>query len=336
MSLDYVKKGEPVRSSTVNSIIDAVAGGGNQSPDFIVTGTRGGPQIVMPSQVGYTQLTSQTIFDLKNYVLSGWPMAKVQMGFSLNDALGAVRVHTDEGTSNAASAVVIFKNQTTCPFAGGTLSGYVLKEEDFATDADRGATGWVMTKMEGVYGQSSTPTLQVWGTDQKYIEVIGNANDEDTKNELSTLLQQGGMDGSELSTLKFVDKWTLVEQTTLSGKATARTVFKNGAVDVYVHGGSKPHRAMLKAFLACYDVQETQQGAESDWTWLIPLGDVAMYSDEFEGVYTTQLTYGGDQIFINAENGDLGQNFSGDPTWLEDSDFGGNLLAFGKFHSYGG
>lgn len=56
MSLDYVARGEGIKASTVNSLIDAVQGGGNMSPDLIVTGTRTGPRIVAPTAVGSTQL----------------------------------------------------------------------------------------------------------------------------------------------------------------------------------------------------------------------------------------------------------------------------------------
>ena len=54
MSLDYVRGGEAVRASTVNSLIDAVAGGGAWSPDLIVTGTPKGPQFTAPTRFGST------------------------------------------------------------------------------------------------------------------------------------------------------------------------------------------------------------------------------------------------------------------------------------------
>lgn len=74
MSLEYVARGEGIKASTVNSLIDAVQGRGDMSPDLIVTGTRSGPQLVAPTQLGSGQLPQQCMFDVKNYTLSGWPM----------------------------------------------------------------------------------------------------------------------------------------------------------------------------------------------------------------------------------------------------------------------
>ena len=54
MSLDYVRGGEAVRASTVNSLIDAVAGSGGQSPDLIGSGTPRGPQFTAPTRFGST------------------------------------------------------------------------------------------------------------------------------------------------------------------------------------------------------------------------------------------------------------------------------------------
>lgn len=83
MSLDYVARGEGIKASTVNSLIDAVQGGGNMSPDLIVTGTRTGPQFVAPAQLGSSSLSRNSVFDIDNYILSGWPMAKVKLGSKL-------------------------------------------------------------------------------------------------------------------------------------------------------------------------------------------------------------------------------------------------------------
>lgn len=83
MSLDYVARGEGIKASTVNSLIDAVQGGGNMSPDLIVTGTRTGPRFVAPAQLGSSSLSRNSVFDVDNYTLSGWPMAKVKLGSKL-------------------------------------------------------------------------------------------------------------------------------------------------------------------------------------------------------------------------------------------------------------
>ena len=97
MSLEYVARGEGIKASTVNSLIDAVQGRGDMSPDLIVTGTRSGPQLVAPTQLGSSSLKRDSVFDVDNYILSGWPMAKVKLGSKLDNALQAVRVHTDDG-----------------------------------------------------------------------------------------------------------------------------------------------------------------------------------------------------------------------------------------------
>ena len=52
MSLDYVHKGEAVRASTINSIIDTIGGNQRMSPDLDVTTTARGPQVAMPSNYG--------------------------------------------------------------------------------------------------------------------------------------------------------------------------------------------------------------------------------------------------------------------------------------------
>ena len=91
---------------------------------------------------------------------------------------------------------------------------------------------------------------------------------------------------------------------------------------------------MLKAFLGCYSVSNGEgAGRTSKWTWLIPLGDGARYNETSEGVWSTQLTYGGDPIILQVEQGELDENFNGEPTWVENTDFGGDYLAFGKFVS---
>ena len=178
MSLDYVSPGEGVKASTVNSLIEAVQGGGNMSPDLIVTGTRSGPQLVAPARTGSTDLRRDQIFDVENYLLSGWPMAKLKLGFRLQDALGAVNVHADGETLSATSAVVLFKNSANCPFSGGSVSSYVLGEDDFGKRAAYGDTGWVDTKMEGLHGETE-PSLEVWRTDDNVVEVFVNLeNDE--------------------------------------------------------------------------------------------------------------------------------------------------------------
>lgn len=63
----------------------------------------------------------------------------------------------------------------------------MLTESDFGVEAAYGDTGWVKTKMEGVFGQTQ-PNLQVWKTEDNVIEVIGNVDSDEAKSELSALL----------------------------------------------------------------------------------------------------------------------------------------------------
>ena len=236
MSLDYVSSGEPVRSSTINSLIDAVGGGGNQSPDLIFTGTPNGPQVVSPTQMGNSDIQKQCLFDVRNYTLEGWPMTQIQLGFQLSDALDAVKVRDEDGVLSAVSALMIIKNSANCPFSGGTLSGYRLEANDFVSQGYNN-TGWVKTKMEGVFGKT-TPKLQVWKSKKNHVyEVFSNAGKDETKLQLSTLLSQYGVEDEELSTVYMLGDWKLLHQTeTPSGgrnMPTSRTQMMHGSVDVY-------------------------------------------------------------------------------------------------------
>lgn len=295
----------------------------------------------MPSQLGSVQMAQQSLFDVSNYTLSGWPMLQIQLGFSLEDALRGVRVHTEDGTRSATSAIVMSKNSASCPVAGGSISSHILLSNDFDRTSARGDTGWVKTTMEGVYG-ATVPSLQIWKTDNNIVELIANFDDDDLENELSSVLRSGGMEDSELSTLKFLDSWTLAKQTVKDGKTTAKTCLKHGIADTYSYSYGSG-RGMLKAFLACYKAEKSASDTEkrdSDWTWMIPLGSGAGYKDSAEGAWTTQLAYGGDPIIVYAEKASsfnsLSSNFSGDPTFVESTPFGECMIAFGKFHSTSG
>lgn len=330
MSLDYVRAGEPVRSSTINSLIGAVAGGGNQSPDLIVTGTPRGPQFAAQAETGSVGLDWGSVFDVRNYNLSGWPMAKIKLGFSLEDALKAVRIHGEDGVENPVSALVVAHNSANCPVGGGSLSTVVLGSADFAKDAARGATGWVKTGMEGVYG-ATEPRLEIWRTTSAAYEVFTNAEESAVMSQVSAAV--GGGAGHELSTLQKVDGWTLVKQTKKEGRPTSRVVIKNGVVDIWDAAAKKPERAMLKAFLGCYETTSGGVGRTSTWTWLVPMGSGAAYDDSNEGAWSTQCSYGGDPVFVECGKGELDPNYDGSAKWLTKSRWGTGLIAFGKFTS---
>ena len=131
------------------------------------------------------------------------------------------------------------------------------------------------------------------------------------------------MTASDLSTLKILEQFPLVTQTSLQSKPTSRVTMKHGIVDVYSYGTEKNQRVMLKAFLVCYKVEDGQEGKkDSHWTWMIPMGPGAVYDTNHEGVRTSQFTYGGDQILVECEEGSISSGFTGDPIWIEESDFG--------------
>lgn len=117
MSLDYVSKGEAVKASTVNSLIDAVTGNERMSPDLDVTTTDVGPQVSMPSKFGGPNSKPRQLLEVGRYILSGWPMAKILLGPSIEDCLESMRYHAADGTvKNAVSAAVVYQNTSECPF----------------------------------------------------------------------------------------------------------------------------------------------------------------------------------------------------------------------------
>lgn len=209
MALNYVSRGESVKASTVNSIIDAVAGGGNQSPDLIVTGTRSGPQFVAPAQLGSTTFDQSMLYDVDNYILSAWPMAKLKLGFTPSDCLNGLNIYQDGAKANPISAVVVHYNSSSCPVCGGTLSGKLLEDDDFAEDKAAGATGWVKTSIEGIHSSSPPIKMQLWESISGLYQVFTNASDDDTKKQLSTVLNDHNVDEAELSTLYNAKSWTL-------------------------------------------------------------------------------------------------------------------------------
>lgn len=119
MSLDYVKKGEAVRASTVNSIIDAIGGNQSMSPDLNVTTTARGPKVSMPYKFGGPNSPLKHYLDTGKYVLSGATFTRIVLGPTFDDCLGVFRYHTVEGNVvNPISAAVVFKNSDECPTGG--------------------------------------------------------------------------------------------------------------------------------------------------------------------------------------------------------------------------
>ena len=181
MSLDYVKRGENVRASTINSLIDAVGGNETMSPDMEVVTTPRGPKFQLPGKYGSPNTRPRELLETGRYILSGWPMTQIQLGPEMESALKAIRYHKGDGeVKNPVSAAVVVENTSDCPI-GSQLSGYILKDDDFGRDAGIGAAGWVKTMMEDSYGGKPPVRVELWAWNgkDKFAEVFTNADESD-------------------------------------------------------------------------------------------------------------------------------------------------------------
>ena len=332
MSLDYVRKGEAVKASTVNSIIDTIGGNQSMSPDLNVTTTTRGPQISMPSKYGGPNQKSDHILDVGRYMLSNWPMVKLQLGFKLDDCLGAIKYHRADGTtSTPMSAAVVYQNSENCP-TGSDISGYALDNSYFGKDAAAHAAGWVNTFIEDPY-PGGFLEAQVWkyksGTE--IAEVFTNVNDQiSVQQQLSSVLQTNGANEEDLSTLKIVGQWKLLDSTSLSVKGqdnlvpTHEIVCKNGIIDVY-ETSMFDYNVVLKASLECIDVKKDNNGEvlRTIWAWKIPLGTDADYING--KAHSNNVTYGGNEVVFEVQQGEIGSNFNGEAT------YNGKAIWYGRY-----
>ena len=321
MSMDYVHKGEAVKASTVNSIIEAIGGNQNMSPDLNVTTTAGGPQISMPSKYGGPNKKPDHILDVGRYQLSGWPMVKLQLGFKLDDCLGAFKYHRADGTTSTPSyAGVVYQNSENCP-TGSELSGYSLTNDKFGSDAIAHSAGWVDTLIEDPY-PSGVLEAQLWKykSGGELAEVFTNVDDTtQVKGQLSTMLSNNGASQDDLNTLSLVDRWNLVRSSILSAGQDAlipthEIVCKNGTIDVY-ETSTFDYNVVLKATLECIGVQKDGSGdvTSTKWSWKIPLGPDAEYVDG--KARSSSVTYGGNQVVFEVAQGEIGSNFNGEATY---------------------
>ena len=332
MSLDYVRKGEAVKASTVNSIIDTIGGNQSMSPDLNVTTTTRGPQISMPSKYGGPNQKPDHILDVGRYMLSSWPMVKLQLGFKLEDCLGAIKYHRADGTtSTPVSAAVVYQNSENCP-TGSDISGYALDNSYFGKDAAAHAAGWVSTFIEDPY-PGGFLEAQVWkyksGTE--LAEVFTNVNDQiSVQQQLSSVLQTNGANEEDLSTLKIVGQWKLIDSTSLSVKGqdnsvpTHEIVCKNGIIDVY-ETSTFDYNVVLKASLECIGVQKDGSGdvTSTKWSWKIPLGPGADYING--KAHSNNVTYGGNEVVFEVQQGEIGSNFNGEAT------YNGKAIWYGRY-----
>ena len=321
MSMDYVHKGEAVKASTVNSIIEAIGGNQNMSPDLNVTTTAGGPQISMPSKYGGPNKKPDHILDVGRYQLSGWPMVKLQLGFKLDDCLGVFKYHRADGTTSTPSyAGVVYQNSENCP-TGSELSGYSLTDDKFGSDAIAHSAGWVDTLIEDPY-PSGVLEAQLWKykSGGELAEVFTNVDDTtQVKGQLSTMLSNNGASQDDLNTLSLVDRWNLVKSSILSAGQdslipTHEIVCKNGTIDVY-ETSTFDYNVVLKATLECIGVQKDGSGevTSTKWSWKIPLGPDAEYVDG--KAHSNSVTYGGNEVIFEVAQGEIGYNFNGNATY---------------------
>ena len=321
MSMDYVHKGEAVKASTVNSIIEAIGGNQNMSPDLNVTTTAGGPQISLPSKYGGPNKKPDHILDVGRYQLSGWPMVKLQLGFKLDDCLGVFKYHRADGTTSTPSyAGVVYQNSENCP-TGSELSGYSLTNDKFGSDAIAHSAGWVDTLIEDPY-PSGVLEAQLWKykSGGELAEIFTNVDDTtQVKGQLSTMLSNNGASQDDLNTLSLVDRWNLVRSSILSAGQDAlipthEIVCKNGTIDVY-ETSTFDYNVVLKATLECIGVQKDGSGkvTSTKWSWKIPLGPDAEYVDG--KARSSSVTYGGNEVVFEVKQGEIGSNFNGEATY---------------------
>ena len=265
MALEYVKAGETVKASTVNSLVDVAKGTQTPSPDLVYTTTPRGTQLAMPSNYGGPLRPLRHFLDTEYYILSGWQFTKLALGFSLDSCLGTIKYHDADGeVTNPVSAAVVFKNSSESPI-GSDLSGYLLSDDNFGLDALAGSNGLVETPIEWTNGQvPARAELWSWSKPDRMAAVFTNVEDTlSVKQQLSSLLEDGGVDSEELSALERLGSWKLTESTMLSAEEDGHVVWKPTHQLVHVHDdiefwdseAVKTHH-VNSASIVCYNIEE--------------------------------------------------------------------------------
>lgn len=349
MSLDYVKTGETVKASTVNSLVDAVGGPRNPSPDIQFATTARGAQLWLPSNFGGPNRPLTHYLDIGRSVVSAWPFVKLALGTTLDDCLETIRLHTAESdVATPISAAVVFKNSYDCP-TGDQLSGYLLSADDFGQDAATHATGWVQTLIEDTNGSLPTRAeLWAWEKPAKMAVVFTNVDSEvSVKNALSAALDEGGADG--LSALARVDSWRLGVGGALSveeGGATKwvqthQLVGKHGVIDVYdpVEGAEHVNTADIVCYyIEAHEDEETGEKIldNAKFAWRYWLGPDSSYEDgneEIKFAYSHSWTINGQPAVFKVEDKiETLDDYEGAPAAMAD-DRGGYSVLYGQFES---
>lgn len=321
--LEYVHTGDSVRASTVNDIIDAVDGRASSSPDLLVTGSPGGAQVAVPSEMGFSDFKPPRLFDVEEYVFSGWPMAKIQLGFSLSCALVGMAAHEGDLTESPVSSFAIWDNPSNSPAPG--LSGEKLAESMFGNDGRIGCAGWINTKIDCSRGEIKA---QLWKAGTDFWQTFTNADDESVESELRRLAP--GADG--LSALEKKCGWTLWRRSELNGEGWTRATNAQLVGDTLeTWEGAKQGYSAYKAELVCIKAPEGNDDGTTEWTWAIPLPPDAEWNAELTGVASDQLTFGGDQVCLECKRGEVGQGYSGQAT-MTSAFYGiGSAVCWGKY-----
>ena len=141
-----------------------------------------------------------------------------------------------------------------------------------------------------------------------------------------------------------IDGWDLASSAVLSAKDGSHTVFvptheivkKRGTIDIYEQASSLDYNVVMKASLVCIKVEKSdpdpqtgeQEIESTTWAWQIPLGPGA--SSDSGKASSPNVTYGGNPVVFEVEEGPVGEGYSGDATYTD------GVITFGAFTAQAG
>jgi hypothetical protein len=140
-----------------------------------------------------------------------------------------------------------------------------------------------------------------------------------------------------------IDGWDLASSTILSAEEHGQVIFvptheivnKRGTIDIY-QSSSFDYKVVLKSSLVCIKVNESDPDPDTgetevestEWAWQIPLGLGA--SSEEGKASSPNVTYGGNPVVFEVQEGDIGDDYSGDATYKD------GVITFGKITAQAG
>lgn len=308
--LTYVKSGETVKASTVNSLIDAVGGEQNPSPDLGFVNTQNGTQFTLPTSMKGLNGPVPVLFQGAAYMHSGWPFMQYQLGHTQEDCLAGIKLHDYDGkVYNTISAAQIWHNSLSCP-TGDTLSGAWIG--GFGENAVIHDDGFVKTLIEFPSApESPRSRLQLWQIDEdieRSMMVITNEPDENNVGaQLSTMIIENG---DSLSSAEMISEWSLFDMDSLPipGIGTEPTMVpskptqhKTGIID-YFFTKDFMYSVLMKSDFVCYERIDNDDGTlyKSSWCWKIWFGPDSTYIETSDGnfIHAPAFTQGGDDIVV--------------------------------------